>query len=76
MAAGSLRERDVLQAGSDRGIASKPVPMRRRHRGPAGGELSDPGGDNHAVRLLAHVRQEAELWSAPSTNVLPFVIRP
>src|SRR2546425_591067 len=44
--------------------------------GPAAGELSAPGGDNHAVRLLALVRQEAELWSALSTNILPSVIRP
>ena len=76
MAAGGLRERGVFQTGSDRGIAGKPVPVRRRHRGPAAGELSAPGGDNHAVRLLALVRQEAELWSAPSTNILPSVIRP
>jgi hypothetical protein len=76
MAAGSLRERGVFQTGFYLGIAGKPVPMRRRHRGPAAGELSDPGGDNHAVRLLARVRQEAELWSAPSTNILPSVIRP
>jgi hypothetical protein len=76
MAAGGLREHGVFQTGSDRGIAGKPVPVRRRHRGPAAGELSAPGGDNHAVRLLALVRQEAELWSAPSTNILPSVIRP
>jgi len=33
MAAGGLRERGGFHTGSDRGIAGKPVPVRRRHRG-------------------------------------------
>jgi hypothetical protein len=44
MAAGGLRERGVFQTGSDRGIAGKTVPVRRRHRGPAAGELSALAG--------------------------------
>jgi hypothetical protein len=44
MAAGGLRERGGFQTGSDRGIAVKPVPVRRRHRGPAAGELSALAG--------------------------------
>jgi len=33
MAAGGLRERGGFHTGSDWGIAGKPVPVRRRHRG-------------------------------------------